>query len=653
MTPLDPEQAAAVQHPAPALLVSAGPGTGKTRVLAGRIARFVSRCDFKGDEIVALTYTRSMAADLRQRILEELPDSVPCSTCSGSGTVTLDGLESNCDDCGGGGEYETQPPACGTLHALAARWVRQALRGVMAGGGAIRSLGWIRDDFFSIAVPEDVTDMIAAAHVEVRKRVGKRRLLAGLRLSGADLARWPPEAEARRQLAIRGLVTYDDLLVMLRCVVDAKGGPDEPHLRDLYPCLVIDEGQDLSPQHWMIVDAWAPKSITIVGDDAQAIFGFLTRRLPDRECLTFIDRIIMGDAPVLDISTNYRSAAPIVEASAAVRHTLAEDRFCRDLALVSDRTTQGGGAAVIRAPGPDWWDEVAVWTKSLVAPPDGLPFERYEPHHVAVLASTWDELDRIAWALERDGIPSAVPERGRDRWGSLAGRAVVALARYMDRGSIDQIDATTILRQFGCPAPEVIAREAYVKAVRERTTYAAALASMSIALVGLPDGWWSRPALSTLKLKDIASLALDAQVVSGPAFVEIAEVAASWFSDEADEDAAAPTPGDWLVWLASSESNAAVERPLGKVCLTTFHGAKGLEWRGVVVAGACEGSIPARWAKSDADVADSARALYVGMTRARDALRVVVPTELRDKPREPTRWLVRAGLIGAGPDAQQ
>ena len=214
----------------------------------------------------------------------------------------------------------------------------------------------------------------------------------------------------------------------------------------------------------------------------------------------------------------------------------------------------------------------------------------------------------------------------------------VPLVRYADRGHLDRFDAEVILRALCNPDPRAVVESAMQGAVADRVDLAAP-----------PPGWWGSFA-GAETLEDVRRIAAPLAGIAGPAFAEALDEAADWQPvNDGTRAHRSPVPTDWLLWLASDEgSNRAEVRP-DAVCLTTIHGAKGLEWPAVVLVGACEGAIPARWDRTAEDVAESGRCLYVGVTRARDALVVVAPKLLRGKPRNPSRWLITAGLLAPPP----
>ena len=641
---LDEDQRAATCHPAPCLRIDAGPGAGKTEVLAQRVVHLLG--EHLPNEIVALTFTRSMAADLRRRIGAALPPDLPCRACGGGGRFAPehDGATGfDCGACGGLGRLSADGVVIGTLHALAAKWVRLALKGDLAGGAAVKALGLVRDHTFGLAMPEDVDDLIDLAQEVVgKKKITQKALKEGLRLVGRDLAGWPTHTEARRQLHDRNLATYDDLLVMLRAVVETPAAaPGERTLRDLHPVLLVDEMQDLSALHWRILAAWGPRSMTYVGDDAQAIYGFLAVKNGADEAAEAARAVFDDRAERVQLGRNYRSRPFLVTAADAVRRQLAAAGACSALPLSPARPAAQGRV--------DLFDH----TQAAEAPHTDRVVEAVQralcvadrPESVVVLAPLNAELDEIASALDAAGVPAQKIERAKGAWKTAPGRAVVAMARAADLGFWTRFDAMLVLR--ACARDTDGLADAELAAMDRRCP-------LSLALDDEPRcsiraGWWQAVANAGGSLEDLVALATELRPMAGLGALAAADALAAWSADFRRT-----SPRDFLVWLASSETATATIQREGCVALSTLHGAKGLEWPEVVLAGTSQGALPPVMVRPGDTAGENEwhRALYVGMTRASEGLALVCPQMLRGKFRHPTRVLIDAGIARPNPNAE-
>ena len=605
---LDDFQTAVVESTAARLMVEAGPGSGKTTTIAARVGRMVREGIFAPQQVAVVTYTRSMALDLRKRVESQVPPTLPCRACDGTGKI--DGAA--CSTCMGTGEVSVGELRVGTLHAIAAQVVRAELAREPGSVGrmAIEAMGWLRPDCTRprFATDDDVTDLRKIAQGVVGKKVTAKALMEGLALMGPDLTRRPPEGELRRQLRIRDLMTYDDVLKLMEVVLVARSVAGDPLGHEI-PCLVVDERQDLTDAHWSIIEAWGAESLTVVGDSAQAIFGFLGAR--ERELEGF---------EALALGGNYRSLPPIVGHNNAVREKMAADGICAPLVQEAYKT----GYVVT-----DVWRRTPEWQAPDIVECVSAMLAGYEAREIAVLAPTWAELSEIRCALESAGIDCDYPEAQADKlWSSVMGRGFVGACRAAAAGHVDEMDADLILRCFGSglrAADLVSAAMGSGMSVAEACARRAGSASEADLWRGLEGADFAR--------------VVDLFEAAAPLPERVVDAARTW------ADGGDATCDAFVADLVGPGISEVVARPDG-VALRTIHGAKGLEWPAVVVASACEGGLPTRWQKTPVAEAEGARMLYVALTRAAEALAVVSPEKLdrdvasgRADGRRPTRWL--------------
>lgn len=606
---LDEYQQAVVDSTAGRLLVEAGPGSGKTETIAARVARMVVQGVYTPDQIAVLTYTRSMANDLRDRIEGRIPPLVDCRPCAGTGDV--DGM--TCSVCMGTGARGIDSMRVGTLHAIAAQIIRAELGSEddAPGKRALRATGWLRPDCISpqFATADDVDDLRTIAKGIAGKKVTAKALTEGMVVMGAELAQRPPACELRRQLRIRDLLTYDDVLTLLVLALRARQAAGTPLGAEI-PCLVVDERQDLTDAHWDILAAWGAESLTVVGDTAQAIFSFLGAR----------DRAPEG-FETLTLGGNYRSTPQVVEHNNAVRAALAADGSCSPLEQVAIAPDDDAPEPWRRT--PDWQESdvvdcVQAWIGSGYSLPD-----------IAVLGPTWAELSAIRGALETAGIVCDYPEAQADKlWSQVMGRGFVGACRANAAGHVDELDLGLILRCFGSPLD--------ASAVVNR-----AMQSGEAVTAGLSRGAGSENEAAFWRGLIGATFG---QVVAlyeaaAPLPEKVVAAANNW------AQGSAPTCADFVADLVGPGVSEVVSKPEG-VAIRSIHSAKGLQWPVVVVASACEGGIPTAWQKTPERVAEGGRMLYVALTRAQEGLVVVSPGNLardaekvRDAPRLPSRWL--------------
>lgn len=667
----DHQMAAARENMRGSIRITAGPGAGKTAVIAERVAALIETRTAKPSEIACVTFTRAMAADLRRRVAERLAGvKLPCMECNGSGRVHSDatGIDFDCPECSGVGAADIGRIETGTMHALCAKWSRLALAWTILGRVEILSLGWLDADRaleFRVAMPWEVDAAVDEARKAVGKRATKRAIVEGLDDHG-ELLTWGPQHEARRILRARNLVRFADLLIFGQCLTTYRyrrasfdEHPDDfrivmrgvtapyieriPGICDLRPFLVVDEAQDLRGDARRVMDVWGPY-VAVVGDDAQSIYGWTG------EGRTALDTPRDADRRV---GTNYRSSAAVASFGARLRAGLASMHdvdgapLCTDLAPGVRPDAPPGSATVLHVTGVPV-EYCQTDTGGICASVDGAEPEivRVVQDHVAaarhpgdvvVLAATRAELDEIEACLAEWFVPTVRLERK-----PLAGmpdrrlHLLIAMARAHATGAWSEDDAA-----MASGRPETV-RDAVANALAGRMPLATVLDAMGVeatsagATFPLHAGWsrW-------------CSVTAD----PWPTLVQLGESGAGepnavreWLAAEIVRTGDRPDPADLLTWLASDEASRPMREP-HSVCLSTFHGSKGLEWERVVVVGGCDGANPPRFARGKPEAeADWHRALYVACTRAREHMTILRPEYVRGKHRGANALLAVSGL---------
>ncbi|WP_231920124.1 ATP-dependent helicase [Microlunatus soli] len=319
-TALDPAQQQVVDHPGGPLLVLAGPGTGKTTTLVETAVHRISERGLGAEKVLALTFSRRAAADLRNRIASRLGRSV---TSPRAMTVhafcfalirRFVAVEGSTDRVGlrllTGPEQEFR--------------VREVLQGSLESG----KVRW----------PESVTRAFGTRGfaAEVRAVLAKARQLG---MDPEDLVEAGQAAGRPEWISIGEF--FDEYLDVLdaeevidyaelvhRCRILLTDPDILATLRQEIGCVLIDEFQDTDPAQVRLLHALAGdgREVIAFGDPDQSIFGF--RGAEARGILDFPGRFGVGGepAPVIALPTNHRSGVALQAATRGLADRLGIQR---------------------------------------------------------------------------------------------------------------------------------------------------------------------------------------------------------------------------------------------------------------------------------------------------------------------------------------
>lgn len=405
---LTQSQARAVRHVGTPLIVLAGPGTGKTRVITARMAHMVGERGIAPEKVLGVTFTVKAARQLRERL-----DNLVGAGASGLNVHTFNGLGMRMIQRHG---EALGLPARLTLmdQAQASRLLQEVMlnhglfrdsRGAGVAGIAAGLLP--RFDRFAThgAWPERCAALVEAWRGKLPPRGDA---------SDEAIVEWERfvrfEQEARAYEAFtaerlrRGWLTYNDqVLLPIRLL------RERPNLAAAYRTdfahVVVDEYQDCNAAQIELLTLFAGRGthdICVVGDDDQAIYGF--RGADDQAFARFEKH--WPNATVITLGENWRSSPPIVRAAGDVI-ARAGRRFRPDKLIASPEALAlrpGSVEAVgLRADSEDGdtiRDMLLTEKAAHQAQGEPMPWGKF-----AVIARSHADLDRIGGALTLAGIP--------------------------------------------------------------------------------------------------------------------------------------------------------------------------------------------------------------------------------------------------------
>lgn len=622
---LNPAQATAAGHTGSDLLIVAGAGTGKTGTLAARVARLIEE-GTPPNRILLLTFTRRAAQEMLAR----------------AGTLT-DGAA-------------TAQVWGGTFHSVANRLLRTYGRGVgldpaftvLDQADSVEMFGIVRAGVVDTTGPRfPKKETIAAVYDQV---VGTQRPLGEVVRAefpwvvGHVEALPPLFEEYTRRKRARRVLDYADLLLFWRGMLASHEVGEEVARR--FDHVLVDEFQDTDPVQADIVHMMGDRGVevTVVGDDAQSIYGF--RAATVANMWSFTER--RPGAAQVTLEDNYRSIGPILDVANAV---LAQSDRHFDKHL---RPVRVGARRPELVTCHDELAQATVVADSILAlREEGVPLADQ-----AVLFRTGHHSDVLELELGRRDIPY-------QKWGGLKFleaahvKDLVALLRVLDN-PWDELAWNRVLRTLPGVGP------ATVRSLMDAMGLADDAPAPAPAAGGPARNPLDRFLRDELKVPsaardEVGTLreALGDCLGRGgeePAVAVQVERLTEWCLPSFDRryDRADVRSGDLQQLQISAEPYTSRSRFLTELTLeppastgdladephrdddtltlSTVHSAKGMEWGAVHVIHAADGNFPADMALSTSDgLEEERRLMYVALTRARDVLSVYVPLRYHHK----------------------
>lgn len=616
MSGLNPPQQAAVDYVDGPLLVLAGAGSGKTKVITEKIAQLIHKRTFMPEHIAAITFTNKAAREMRERVAKRISKAAAEAL-----TVT-------------------------TFHSLGLKFLQQevALAGLRRGFSIFD--GDDQQRILKALLPEGADkDALYAAQNWISK-VKNQALTPEQAAQAAVTVRERQIADlyARYQARLQAFnaVDFDDLIRLPLHVLESDADA-RTRWQAKVRYLLVDECQDTNGAQYRLIKALAGERglFTCVGDDDQSIYAW---RGAQPENLDELGR----DYPALKVITleqNYRCSARILRSANTV---IANNPHAHSKKLWS----QFGEGERIR-----------VWA---------CKNNEHEAQRVA------GEIHYLQQAHSLPYSEFAILFRGNHQSRPLEKELQLLKIPYhisggtafLDRGEVKDVmawlrcianpdDDAAFLRAVTSPKREVgsssleklaqLAQQAHIP-----LALAAQNSSYRTALSARPAAALSEFVRLINRLRDMAQKAPAAEIVRAVVaesgilnqirletknealFVrrkENLEELAQWF--EADRRPA--SAGDLAAQLALL-SNADRGDPGNQVRLMSLHAAKGLEFNTVFIIGCEQGSLPHQASLEEGQLAEERRLFYVGITRAKARLVLAHSAQIK-------RWGEQVNLL--------
>ena len=603
---LNPPQLEAVLQTQGPLMVFAGAGSGKTRVITYRVARIVRDLGADPSSVLAVTFTNKAAGEMRERLHRLLP---------------------------GGGARGLW---ISTFHALGARLLRRFHgRAGLRQDFAIYDDGDQRSVMNRVYAELDLDDRLVA----VRSALGAIDRAKQEALDPAEYlarAKTPSQALIARawaayegQLTKNGAVDFGDLIGRLARLVEGDAEVRE-ELQAQFEYVLVDEFQDTNAAQYRILRALVhgERNLCVVGDDDQAIYRW---RGADVRNIRYFRRDF-PDARVIKLEENYRSTQRILRAANAVISRASE----REGKTLYTKNPEGAVLTVLAC------DDERDEARRIADAVQGALTRGVDPREVAVFYRIHAQSRPLEEAMRAANIPYVI--YGGTRFYERAEvKDVLAYLRLM----LNPADDVSLLRVVNTPARKIgkttLDRLVAYAGQRGVAIWAVlaqhdlppdigpaarkALLAFHELVAGLRhevSELLDRPADAgrlVFEKTGYARMLLDANDVENETRHENVEELLGSMHAYQEEDETPSLSGYLERVTLSEETPAGDESP--KVAMMTVHSAKGLEFREVVIAAMEDGMFPYKGTELGADpeeMEEERRLAYVAITRARERL---------------------------------
>ncbi|HEY8646443.1 MAG TPA: UvrD-helicase domain-containing protein [Gaiellaceae bacterium] len=601
---LNPAQREAVLTTEGPLLVIAGAGSGKTRVLTHRVAHLLAACGVKPNEILAITFTNKAAAEMKERVERNLGPIARAIWIM-------------------------------TFHSACGRMLRSEAE----------RLGYRSN--FTIYDQADQVRLVKAC-LEELERDPKRFVPRGIhsQISNAKNQLIGPDEYAsrvasfydqtvadvygvyQRRLFASNAVDFDDMLML---TVDVLQRFPEARAKwaKAFRYVLVDEYQDTNHAQYVLLQLLTDvsKNIMAVGDPDQSVYGF--RGADIRNILDFEKDF--PNTKVIPLEQNYRSTNTILQAA---NHVISHNRERKEKNLWSDL---GEGEPVRVVETEDEHGEARFVAAEIAARIE----EGYSAREIAVVYRTNAQSRVLEDVLVRQGIPYQVI--GGPRFYERAEiKDLIAYLQVIDNPA----DAVSLMRIANRPR-----RGIGDTSIARLVNYADGLGTSLWEAMGHVEeaGLAAASARAVTQFRNVMQTLMATATDASVATILEAVLERSGYLESLEAERTIEARGrienlEELVGVAREYEAGGEERSLsgflqeislysdqdalrgdeegdgGQVTLMTLHNAKGLEFRAVFMIGVEEGIFPHARSIEENSLEEERRLAYVGMTRARERL---------------------------------
>jgi superfamily I DNA/RNA helicase len=633
LSTLNPQQRQAVETIRGPVLILAGAGTGKTRVITFRVAHMIDRGISPG-HILGVTFTNKAAREMQERLFKLIPRTVrsPKSKVQshGSGAQTAS---------------PNAPPTICTFHSLCVRILRQHIEKLGYKRNFViydeaEQLGAVKKILAQISAKGEKTDPAAILSLLSRFRNGGERAAV---FGDPSVRAMAEHIRSRYESALRACnaVDFDDLILLtLRLFQEHPEALEACRAR--YRYVMVDEYQDTNAAQFKLVQALTceHRNLCVVGDDDQSIYGWRGAEISN---LLDMEKHF-PETKVVKLEQNYRSTNTILAAAnAIIQHNVRR----RGKKLWSQK---GDGPKIMLHTFANDEEEARTITEQIEY---ARLAQRVPWADQAILFRTNAQSRPLETALRQAGVRYHLIG-GQSFFDRREVRDFLAYLKVM----INPNDDVSLLRIANVPARGLsdVTMERLLGASHERkcpvfavmknpavtTTFQARTRESIECFVELIERTRGRlhaeslsrdpRALQTLADRFLEEIGYFAELRRSEKNAETAENRVRNLKDIIatldGPEAASQPPFDRLqsfleqITLDNEREDEEEETPGDAVTLITMHSCKGLEFPNVYIVGMEDGLLPHSRSKAEGTLDEERRLFYVAVTRAMQTLTI-------------------------------
>ena len=607
-------QCRAITHGAGAMLVLAGPGSGKTFTVTQRIKYLIEHHHVKPEDILVITFTKAAATEMQERFAKL-------------------------------NEGRNYPVHFGTFHSIFFQILKHTYRftaqNIIREGDKYRLLSRIiseiPDEIGSRSQIDDSSDTLQRLLSEISTVKNNGITPQEIKSTTVSQAEFEYIFRIYKQEMNRSkLIDFDDMVLLCRDLLVSR--PETLKIwQERFQYILVDEFQDICPLQYEVVRLLAKPqdNLFIVGDDDQAIYGFRGSR--PEIMLNFTKDYPEAEQVLLDV--NYRSRKDIVDvAGKLIAHN--KTRFDKK---VRTQNEQLGGVKIYAFHSKlKQAENIALLIRQYMEQPGA----RYSD--IAILYRTNNHTVYTADRLMKEGIPFSMKEKPRNIYDSAVAKDIIAYLRY----ALHEDSVEDFLRIMNKPVR-------YIKRLtvpRNRFTMQELIENNRSTgyviqkILDLYDNLHFVRSLNPFSAVNFIRKGIGYDTFLKKQAIEQGRDGSKDFEELEELMQLAKDFETIPEWLEQIQNYDAVmqevmqqerrqKQETDAVSMVTMHASKGLEWKVVVLPDVNEGVIPHKKAVTDSELEEERRMFYVAMTRAKEYLFIFYIQEKEAGNLLPSRFL--------------